>query len=119
MVRIRSLGVYLLSAGSKGRRGPFDFALMFDESQLFNEFESELRRYGDRKPSFPAFQRRTYRRTTFLFARVDKWRFHGVEQKNSRKGRTGPFATKEIRISAVWVVRYGTLRTCAVCVVGV
>ena len=50
--------LYLLSGGSKGRRGPFDFALMFDESQLFNGFESEPRRYGDQKPSLPAFQRR-------------------------------------------------------------
>ena len=40
---------YLLSGGSKGRRGPFDFALMFDESELFNGFESEPRRYGEIK----------------------------------------------------------------------
>ena len=55
---VRVTVIYLLSGGSKGRRGPFDFALMFDESQLFNGFESEPRRYGDQKPSLPAFQRR-------------------------------------------------------------
>ena len=37
---VRVTVIYLLSGGSKGRRGPFDFALMFDESQLFNGFES-------------------------------------------------------------------------------
>ena len=58
---VRVTVIYLLSGGSKGRRGPFDFALMFDESQLFNGFESEpssIRRSKALAPRFPTPYRR-------------------------------------------------------------